>query len=494
MNGEISMSLNEKHTYESNLLAFKLACVIQVFELLATILYRADRVGWLNTTFMVVAHVILAILFVFFFVKFGKDEKGKYLMMTCMAVGYLVVMLGSIHVPYMWAFGPGLLILVLLYNNQTLTNITAAFVTGMNLLYLPLFFTYSVEAAERRFMVITDATFAILLSLMAVFYVRLNVKQNKETIDEIQEAAKKQQEDAEIIRSIGVQIGQKLEDANEAMQSLSDKVSSSAESSDEISQSVTLTAEAIQTQTEMNANITSALEDIANQSTEMRKNSDEVTENINEGNELVKQLNAKAKEASAVNAETAEMTSNLQHSAGTVKEIVDTILSISGQTNLLALNASIEAARAGDAGKGFAVVADEIRALSEHTKQSAEQIASTIDDLIDKVNEASRNMQKSVESANEQGEIIAETGEKFEVILSKVSDLTSRAARISDNVDDCVEANTKVMDAISNLSATSEEVAASAQSSIEISRDCEKDMATTKDILDEILEISRSGQ
>ncbi len=93
------------------------------------------------------------------------------------------------------------------------------------------------------------------------------------------------------------------------------------------------------------------------------------------------------------------------------------------------MNASIEAARAGEAGKGFAVVADEIRALSEHTKESAEQIASTIDDLIEKVN-----------------------------------------------------------------TATSEEVAASAQSSIEISKDCEKDMETTKDILHDILKISRKSR
>lgn len=124
--------------------------------------------------------------------------------------------------------------------------------------------------------------------------------------------------------------------------------------------------------------------------------------------------------------------------------------------------------------------------------EPAEQIASTIDDLIEKVNTASANMQRSVDSANEQGEIIAETGEKFEEILKKVSDLTSRAGRISDNVDSCVDANTQVMDAISNLSATSEEVAASAQSSIEISRDCETDMEATKDILHDILKISRS--
>ncbi len=487
------MSLHEKHIYESNLLAFKLACIINAFEILSTIVYNSDRVGILNMGAMLVLQVIVLIAFIICFVKFNRDEKGKYLIMGCMLAGYLVVMIGSVHVPYMWAFGPGLLILVLLYSDPMLTNVTATAVVAINLLYMILYFSWSPDPGSRKNMVFTDTVFALLLALMAVFYVRLNSKQNAETIDEIQEAAKKQQEDAEVIKSIGIQIGEKLEEANEAMESLADKVTSSAESSEEISQSITLTAEAIQTQTEMNSNITASLEDIALQSTEMRSNADEVTENINDGNALVKELTAKAKEASVINEETAEMTSNLQKSAGTVKEIVDTILSISGQTNLLALNASIEAARAGDAGKGFAVVADEIRALSEHTKESAEQIASTIDDLISKVNTASQNMERSVVSANEQGEIIAKTGEKFEVILEKVSDLTSRAAKISDNVDSCVEANTAVMDAISNLSATSEEVAASSQSSIEISNDCKNDMATTKDILHKILEISRSG-
>ena len=487
------MSLQEKHVYESNLLAFKLACVIFVFEILSTVVYRADRVGVFNTAAMLALQFVFLGIFIVSFIKFNRDEKGKYLIMGSTLASYLVVMLGSVHVPYLWAFGPALLILVLLYTDPKLTCITCGAVVAINVLFVVLYLTMAPDPSARKNMVLTDAVYAILMGLMDVFYVRLSNRQNTETIDEIQEAAERQQKDAEIIKSIGVQIGEKLEEANEAMESLSLKVTSSAEASEEISQSVTLTAEAIQTQTEMNANITSSLEDIALQSTEMRSNADEVTENIRDGNTLVKELTTKSEEASVINKETAEMTINLQKSAGTVKDIVAAILSISGQTNLLALNASIEAARAGEAGRGFAVVADEIRELSEHTKQSAEQIASTIDDLLDKVNTASDNMNKSVVSANEQGEIIAKTGEKFEVILEKVSDLTARATKISDNVDACVKANTAVMDAISNLSATSEEVAASSQSAIEISDNCKQDMAATKDILHKILEISRSG-
>ena len=488
------MSLQEKHFQESNILAFKFSCIIQFFEILATVLYQAARVGFMTTASMLILQAIVFIANVVFFVMYKGRTRGKYLMMGCLGAGYLVVMLGSVHITYMWAFGPALVILSLLYADLTLTLVTAIFTIAINFLYIPLFSTYSTEYADRINAVLTDAVFMILLSLMGVFYSRLNKRQNRESMDEIEDAAKQQQKDAEVIKNIGIKIGEKLEDADEAMQSLADKVTSSASASEEISTAITHTAEAIQTQTEMNSHITKSLEDIAHQSRAMRRNADEVKEDINEGNSLVKTLNNKSKESSVINAETAEMTSNLQQSAGMVKEIVSTILSISGQTNLLALNASIEAARAGEAGKGFAVVADEIRALSENTKASAEQIASTIDDLLQKVNTASANMQKSVDSANEQSEIISETGEKFEVILNKVTDLTSRAGKISDNVDACVDANTKVMDAISNLSATSEEVAASAQSSIEISHDCKNDMTTTKGLLDDILKISRSGR
>lgn len=57
-----------------------------------------------------------------------------------------------------------------------------------------------------------------------------------------------------------------------------------------------------------------------------------------------------------------------------IKELSDSILSISAQTNLLALNASIEAARAGEAGRGFNVVAQEIGVLAHNTGEAANEI------------------------------------------------------------------------------------------------------------------------
>ncbi len=489
------MSLKEKHLFESNKLAFKYAIIVQLFELLATVLYQSQRVGpaFINTTSMAVSQTIILIASIIVFVKYAHRTRGRYLLMACLTASYFVLMSGCVHITYMWAFGPAILMLTLLFTDTTVTIIASIAAVVINILYIPLFYKYSVEVADRHNAVITDTIFMFLISLMCIVYVRLNEKQNKETIDEMEEAAKKQQENADVMSATGSQIAAKLEDANDAMEALAEKVSSSADAAEQISQSITLTAEAIQTQTEMNSNITESLEQIAHQARAMRRNSDEVTGNISEGNDLIEKLRAKSDEASTINAETATMTEELQDSASTVKDIVGTILDISGQTNLLALNASIEAARAGEAGKGFAVVADEIRALSEHTKESAEEIESTIDDLLNRVDTASTNMKRSVDSANEQSAMIVETGEKFGIILEKITDLSKRVATISDNVDGCVDANGKVMDAISNLSATSEEVAASSESSITISKDCESDMEVTKDILHEILQISRKG-
>ena len=487
------MDLKERHIFESNRLAFRFALIIQFFEIVATVVYQAQRVGFMTTWSMLIIQLAALVLSIYGFARYSHRTRGRYILMLALVIGYLAVMLGSVHITYMWAFGIGLVIEVLLFNDLRLTIATSICVIAINAIYIPLFSAYTVEYEDRINAVITDLVFSILLSLMAIFYVRLNSRQNIETIDEINAAAEIQQTNARLIEKTGQSIAQKLEDAHDAMEALAEKVSSSAESASQISQSINLTAEAIQTQTEMNSNITESLDQIAHQARAMKKNSDEVAQNVNEGNSLVNTLRQKSDESSAINAETAVMTADLQNSASTVKDIVGTILDISGQTNLLALNASIEAARAGEAGKGFAVVADEIRALSEHTKESAEEISNTIDDLIDKVNTASANMEKSVESANQQGEMVVETGEKFKVILEKIQDLTKRVSAISDNVDSCVEANGKVMDAISNLSATSEEVAASSESSITISQDCETDMETTKGILDEILEISRAS-
>ena len=100
-------------------------------------------------------------------------------------------------------------------------------------------------------------------------------------------------------------------------------------------------------------------------------------------------------------------------------------------------------------------------------------------------------MKKSVESSNRQGEMIQETGNKFAEIRESVDSLSKSVDEIHDSVNECAKATDLVMQAITDLSATSEEVAASSESSLELSRECTNDMNTTNDILNIILDIAR---
>ena len=84
-----------------------------------------------------------------------------------------------------------------------------------------------------------------------------------------------------------------------------------------------------------------------------------------------------------------------------VNALTDEILNISSQTNLLALNASIEAARAGEAGKGFAVVADEIRVLADNSRETANNIQTINEKVVDAVSELVKNSSTIVDYINE---------------------------------------------------------------------------------------------
>lgn len=82
----------------------------------------------------------------------------------------------------------------------------------------------------------------------------------------------------------------------------------------------------------------------------------------------------------------------LTHSAEEIKQILTVISDIADQTNLLALNAAIEAARAGEHGRGFAVVADEVRKLAERTQKSLVEINSSVNIVVQSINDTSENM------------------------------------------------------------------------------------------------------
>ena len=146
-----------------------------------------------------------------------------------------------------------------------------------------------------------------------------------------------------------------------------------------------------------------------------------------------------------------------------INEAVDLIMDITGQTSLLSLNASIEAARAGQAGRGFAVVADEIKKLSEQSAQGADAIKQVADNIFEKSNESVALVNEVRELIGKEQEDISVTKESFEILSKTINDNLVAVSRISEKTKQLDTIKQAIIGNINDLSAISEENAASNQ-------------------------------
>lgn len=146
-----------------------------------------------------------------------------------------------------------------------------------------------------------------------------------------------------------------------------------------------------------------------------------------------------------------------------IREATELITSIASQTNLLSLNASIEAARAGEAGKGFAVVASEIQKLAEQSSNSADTIGRIIGELTEQADLTVRIVDEVSQVMETQQTKLQQTQERFGTLEEGISRSGSETKQIREQTDICDAARSTVEDVIVNLSAISQENAASTQ-------------------------------
>lgn len=150
-------------------------------------------------------------------------------------------------------------------------------------------------------------------------------------------------------------------------------------------------------------------------------------------------------------------------SANKISEAIQIISSIAEETNLLSLNASIEAARAGEQGKGFAVVANQIQKLAEQSNESSQRIADIIVELLQDSNKTVDVMREVEQIISEESDKLAQTRNEFGNVSRGIEQSRAETDGIKGQTVICDDSRKSVVDIISNLSAISQENAASTE-------------------------------
>lgn len=331
----------------------------------------------------------------------------------------------------------------------------------------------------------------IFLMILVYLIVRVGKRFNMDTIGSLEEKESKQKQLLTDVLEAAGEVHRETTDAMQNMTELYQTAEVVKGSMQDISEGTQYSAESIQIQTTVTQDIQQSIEQTREHSEQMVGTARESEELNDKSRQIIGELKKHSQVIVHTNSEVSKSMQALLERTKAVKSIADTIFSISSQTNLLALNASIESARAGEAGRGFAVVADEIRQLAEKTRTETENIARILDELSQNAEMAVAAVEDSVIAVEAQNGMITTAAESFDAVSRNVGRLILDIGEIDDMLGGLYEANSRIVNNITQLSAASEEITASASESSDLSVKNLNNSMETKKLLENILATSK---
>ncbi len=208
--------------------------------------------------------------------------------------------------------------------------------------------------------------------------------------------------------------------------------------------------------------------------------------------EIIQDLSSSNDKTMAAVSRIGKQVNATNESAQKIGEAIEIITSIAEETNLLSLNATIEAARAGEQGKGFAVVANQIQKLAEQSNESAQKVAGIIEELLADSERTVKVMSEVEQIVNEQQSKLDQTKSQLDDVSKGIGVSRDETSGIKEQTDVCDEARSKVVDVISNLSAISEQNAASTEETTAAMQELNATMNLLAEAAHDLTEISET--
>ena len=230
---------------------------------------------------------------------------------------------------------------------------------------------------------------------------------------------------------------------------------------DELSKTAVSLAENVQSvnarMMEMGDNVTA----IHSETVTLNENSDKMDHANRNASESMNLVLTSSHTSSAIIEEMIVQVKATNEAIASISKAVELISDITSQTNLLSLNASIEAARAGQAGRGFAVVATEIKQLADQSSQGAATIKNIADDILEKSNKSVELTERMRALAEKEQADIGSAKTGFDTLSQIIEANVATAGTIAEKTKNLEELKQTIINNITELSAISEENAAS---------------------------------